>query len=193
MPVYHPKPTDPVGPKVYNYTKIYKLKREKRLKKKEEEETSRKFTFKAKPVPNYIKKTKPTIQAISPKKKLKFTVPMTPQVFKKSRELAINRQKLLIESIRNMKPYTFKSHEAIVLHREPFKPLKSERCLTSFRPFTLHSADRGEVRRVFDAETRKHNEQKEEIDREKKLRDEEELSRLFREQIHFKANPNPFK
>lgn len=157
------------------------------MKKIKEQEESRKCQFKAQPVPKFIKKTKTT-----PKKKINFTVPMTPQVFKKSKELAIHRQKLL-NKIRNQKQANFKSHEAKVLHREPFKPCKSNRGPTSFRPFTLHSADRGEERRAFDEEIRKHNEMKEKAERDRKMREEEELNRLFRERIYFKANPNPFK
>lgn len=80
----------------YDYSAIYKRKREEKAKKMEEEIKAQANSFKSRPMPNFLKHKR---QGNFP---LKITVPITPEVLKRSNESSarkLNKQKVCLHSI----------------------------------------------------------------------------------------------
>lgn len=70
----------------YDYSAIYKRKREDKIKQLEEESKAQANSFKSRPMPNFLNK-KPQINF-----GLKITVPITPEVLKRSRETGARKK-----------------------------------------------------------------------------------------------------
>ncbi|XP_039959137.1 targeting protein for Xklp2 isoform X1 [Bactrocera tryoni] len=180
----------PTAPHAYHCNELYKRRKEEQLQKYLDEER-KKREFHSRPVPNFNACHK----SLQQRKVLHaVTVPVTPQVLKKSRETEQKRKQKL-EDIKQIHPPKFEPRPPTILHEEPFVPKKTQTVLVPC-PFNLHSERRLQERKQYDATVQRAMEQKQkqvEIEEEERKRREEQRIKELRKLTTFKARPNPFK
>ncbi|XP_075155433.1 meiotic 38 isoform X2 [Haematobia irritans] len=178
----------PPPPQAYLVKDVYQKKREEAEKRRLEEERKRR-EFHSRPVPNFS-----TYHQMLEKKKPAhaFTVAVTPQVLKKSKEAEEKRRKRLEEWKQKSQTPKFESRPPTVLKEKPFvpekKPLVIQQC-----PFNLHTEKRLAERKHYDEAKHKALEEKRKQEEEERKRREEERIRELRKAATFKARPNPFR
>ncbi|XP_011213363.2 targeting protein for Xklp2 isoform X2 [Bactrocera dorsalis] len=177
----------PTAPHAYHCNELYKRRKEEQLQRYLDEER-KKREFHSRPVPNFNACHK----SLQQRKVLHaVTVPVTPQVLKKSRETEEKRKQKL-EDIKQIHPPKFEPRPPTILHEEPFVPKKTQTVLVPC-PFNLHSERRLQERKQYDANVQRAMEQKQKQEEEERKRREEQRIKELRKLTTFKARPNPFK
>ncbi|KAL5276703.1 hypothetical protein ACFFRR_002118 [Megaselia abdita] len=74
----------------YDYSLVYKRKREEKVKRMEDEIRAQANSFKSRPMPNFMNKKQPNFP-------LKITVPITPEVLKRTKETGTLRKQKFSE------------------------------------------------------------------------------------------------
>lgn len=179
------------APHAYQFKDLYERKKQDAQKRREEEERKMR-QFHSRPVPNFNYYH----QQMDNKQVLHVvTMPETPNVLKKSREMNEKRKQKLEELKRQNQPPKIQAREPSVLKEEPFVPKKTQ-TLIETRPFNLRSERRLQERKQFDMAANRALEEKrkqvQNAEEERKKREEEEFREL-RKMATFKARPNPFK